>query len=235
MRRTLVLTMMLSASCLPEGHEWVQTIETPPRTGDVISAVAAMPECGELRGGGTIRWRAGEFTCGPGERPATGCAWPGEARPRVDVAYCGDAAASSLAHQLCHLCGYEDDVETEACAFRARETMTDAQEPPGAWDWSIDFPVGVAEVIDAVSVMPDCASVGSGGVINWHSGDFFCVPNGAPAMGCAWLGTRPVIVDVAYRSHARDSALAHELCHVCGYRDEVAAEACAVRALQTIR
>jgi len=233
MRRTLVLAMMLSASCLQEGHEWVQTIEAPLRTGDVICAVAAMPECGELRGGGTIRWRAGQFACGPGERPATGCAWPREAPPRIDVAYCGDAVESSLAHELCHVCGYENEVETEACAFRARETMADCQAP-GEWEWAADFPVGVAEVIDAVSVMPDCASVGSGGIIQWRSGDFFCVLNGAPAMGCAWLGTRPVLVEVAYRSYAKDSALAHELCHVCGYRDEVAAEECAVRALRAI-
>jgi len=234
MRQALFLATLLTTSCLTQDHDWIQTVEAPVRMVEVICAVAAMPECGEVRGGGAIRWRAGEFVCGPGDRPGCGCSWPREAPPRVEVAFQEDAATSWLAHELCHVCGYEDQVEAEACAFRALQTMAGCPESLVAWDWTVDLPTGVAEVIAAVADLSECSGVRSGGIINWHAGDFLCVPNSAPAMGCAWPNAKPVVVEVAYRARAKDSALAHELCHVCGYTDEATTQACAIRALQAL-
>jgi hypothetical protein len=70
--------------------------------------------------------------CNGSTAPVVGCAYPYQKPARVEVVYRGSAwegtpqnpLVSTLAHELCHVCGYVDGPDAEeqadACAMRAR-------------------------------------------------------------------------------------------------------------------
>lgn len=124
--------LLLLAGCSSGAAPWSQSVvDLPYHADEVVKAVAALPECDAVRQGGVIHWRDSTLTCG-GARTVSGCAHPFETPPRVDVVMRGDAwdgppdkpEVSSLAHELCHVCGYVDGPDAEAqadsCAMRAR-------------------------------------------------------------------------------------------------------------------
>jgi hypothetical protein len=105
---------------------WYQTVVGIPQYADeVVSAVAALPECEAVRAGGEIRWRA-TVSCGS-EPFARGCTYVGRKPLLIEVVYAPNAwetpDVSTLAHELCHVCGYTDGPDAEAqanaCAMRA--------------------------------------------------------------------------------------------------------------------
>jgi len=104
----------------------------------------------------------------------------------------------------------------------------------GGWTQSVELPVDVEEVIDAVSDLPECPQVATlSGVIYWVPVDFTC--NGIRVTGCSFPDENPPRIEVVANRSAWDTSLAHELCHICGYtggpdRGEAEAEACAYRA-----
>lgn len=119
--RHLALVALL-AGCASSDRWSQEVVELPLNASEVIDAVAAMPECEAVRGGGVIHWRAA-LTCGS-PLPVNGCAYPFERPPRVEVVYepsalGADGRPARLAHELCHVCGYLDEAEADACAFRA--------------------------------------------------------------------------------------------------------------------
>ena len=95
---------------------WSQRYEPPQDTSEVISAVSSFIECDSVRRGGIISWRPQSFECKG--IASDGCATL-ESPPRVDVVYRGSAWGTSLAHELCHVCGYLDENEAQGCAYRA--------------------------------------------------------------------------------------------------------------------
>jgi hypothetical protein len=118
----------LAFSCSSGSSGWEQQFE-PPRDADlVIETVASFPECEAVREAGVIQWRPGPFQCSK-VLLADGCAWPTRFQKVVEVNISkgqnGSAWDTSLAHELCHLCGYLNEAEASACALRAR----DAGEP----------------------------------------------------------------------------------------------------------
>ena len=128
--RPIVLLLLVTACSAasdspPASDSWLETVvELPSATRAVVDAVAALPECGGIHGGGLIRWRAGMFMCG--NVPALGCSYPTAKPPRIEVAYSGSAwdgkdGVSTLAHELCHVCGYTDETDASACVVRASE------------------------------------------------------------------------------------------------------------------
>jgi hypothetical protein len=123
--RWLTLLVMLAGCSSSTSEGWGQAVvEFPTGTGEVVEAVAALPECDRIREGGMIHWRLGLFTCR--DRPAEGCSYPFERPPLVEVVLSGSAwsgvdGVSTLAHELCHVCGYLVEAEANACAMRARE------------------------------------------------------------------------------------------------------------------
>lgn len=126
MRRVERLLLVLLAGCSPTSDAWRQRVEELASQGNaVIDAVAGLPECaGAMRNGGVIHWRAVVYCRGTAV-PVLGCSYPYEHPPLVEVAFesaWGNAnpARSTLAHELCHICGYTDEEETEACARRAK-------------------------------------------------------------------------------------------------------------------
>jgi hypothetical protein len=123
--KPIALLLML-AGCSAPSDGWVETVaDLPSSTMEVVDAVAALPECGGMRaGGGVIHWRAGALFCGG--RPTTGCTYASERPPRIEVsitpsAWDGADGISTLAHEVCHVCGYTDEIDASACARRARE------------------------------------------------------------------------------------------------------------------
>jgi hypothetical protein len=105
----------------------------------------------------------------------------------------------------------------------------------------LEPPLDTEEVVAAVAALPECSAVRErGGLIHWRP-LVFC-GSAQPVSGCAYPGKDPPLIELTYRSSAWDgppqsplvSALAHELCHVCGYIDgpdrEAQADACAMRA-----
>lgn len=235
MRWTLALALL--AGCAPGAGGWDERFEPPPGTAQVIEAAAALPACAELARGGVITWHAGEFMCG--QTLAQGCAWPAR-RPAEIHVLVGFPPESPLAHELCHLCSRDGDPEAtaEACAaqVRLRLGVLDLPAPPpgpyqAAARWSERFapPREVARVIEAVERMPECVAVRAGGELTWRTGPFTC--RGALATSCSDVGGEVTRVSVLGRcDRAQDTRLAHELCHVCGYQDDLEAEACAFRA-----
>ena len=112
----------------PKTGAWSQSIDLPRHAEEVIQAVAALPECDAVRQGGNIHWTDSSLTCGS-VLPVSGCSYSSNP-PSVFVVMRGDAwdgppnEPSSLAHELCHMCGYTDGPDKEAqadsCAMRAR-------------------------------------------------------------------------------------------------------------------
>lgn len=133
-RLVLCLTFLGALACGGSGSSktaaWSQSIDLPLHTEEVIQAVAALPECDAVRQGGNIHWTDASLTCGSPQQ-AAGCSYPSNP-PQVFVVMRGDAwdgppdkpLVSSLAHELCHVCGYTDGPDAEAqansCAMRAR-------------------------------------------------------------------------------------------------------------------
>lgn len=115
----------------PASLRWTQTTaELPAHAAEVVEAVAALPECRSVRAGGVIHWRNSVF-CGT-LVPSTACAYPFERPRRIEIvlradAWAGTLAApevSTLAHELCHVCGYIEgpdrgEAAASACALRA--------------------------------------------------------------------------------------------------------------------
>ena len=109
---------------------WSQSIDLSRHAEEVIQAVAALPECDAVRQGGNIHWTDASLTCGSFAQ-VSGCSYPSNS-PQVFVVMRGDAwdgppktpLVSSLAHELCHICGYTDGPDAEAqadsCAMRAK-------------------------------------------------------------------------------------------------------------------
>ena len=90
----------------------------------MIAAVAKLPECADLPSKpGKIQWQS-EVFCGSGFQPVKGCTYP-TAHPVVQVIFqsawgVDSPENSTLAHELCHACGYTDEREASACAERAK-------------------------------------------------------------------------------------------------------------------
>jgi len=124
-----IALLLLLAACSPSSDSppasdsWRETVvDLPSATKAVVDAVAALPECGAIQVGGLIHWRATMFLCGG--VPALGCSYPSAKPPLIEVAYSGSAwdgkdGVSTLAHELCHVCGYTDETDASACALRA--------------------------------------------------------------------------------------------------------------------
>lgn len=133
---TLAMVALALPGCSGSG-EWHQTVVSIPLDADeVVAAVASLPECREaLSRGGVIRWQP-LVRCNGTAAPVWGCSYPTKDPPEVDVTYRQSAwngppekpDVSTLAHELCHVCGYTDQVGdsgtyepmTDACALRAR-------------------------------------------------------------------------------------------------------------------
>lgn len=105
----------------------------------------------------------------------------------------------------------------------------------------VEPPRDTDEVVAAVASLPECGALRDrGGIIRWRP-LVYC-GTAQPVSGCAYPYRDPPLIELVYRSSAWDgppqsptvSALAHELCHVCGYVDgpdrEAQADACAMRA-----
>jgi hypothetical protein len=122
--RPLALVLVLAA-CSPASEGWSEAVvELPYSTMEVVDAVARLPECAGVLDGGVIHWRATSFLCGG--VPALGCSFTSEKPPRIEAVYVqsawdGTDGVSTLAHELCHVCGYTDETDASACAVRARE------------------------------------------------------------------------------------------------------------------
>jgi len=124
---------LLAPACDGGAASWQQRIEEVPADADeVLAAVASLPECGALLRGGIIRWRP-VVHCGT-VQPVSGCSYPAADPPLVEVVYRPSAwdgpshkpLVSTLAHELCHVCGYTDgpdrgELQADACAMRARD------------------------------------------------------------------------------------------------------------------
>jgi hypothetical protein len=123
--------LLLLAGCSGPIPWSESVVELPRHTDEVVNAVASLPECGGVRHGGVIRWRA-RVTCNGSAAPVAGCAYPDRKPPLIEVVYQGSAwdgtpampEVSTLAHELCHVCGYVDgpdaEAQADACAMRAR-------------------------------------------------------------------------------------------------------------------
>ncbi len=135
---TTQLDVTLVAGCSsPAKGPWTERVVEPPGdTAEVVAAVASLPECGAaLQRGGIIEWRAVITDCPqpgtPDFQPPWGCTHLDEDPVRIEVALRYSAwdpppsgsNVSTLAHELCHVCGYVDgpDYQTQAdgCALRA--------------------------------------------------------------------------------------------------------------------
>jgi hypothetical protein len=92
----------------------------------VFASVAALPECADLPSKtGTIRWLPSVWC---GTEPAVGCTYPDAHAIQVQVIPqtawgVQNPDQSTLAHELCHACGYRDEREAEACAQRSRSNF----------------------------------------------------------------------------------------------------------------
>jgi hypothetical protein len=113
-----LVLLLAAAGCAP-GQQWKQELALPDGALEVMDAAASLPECDGLREGGDIIWHAQEFPCLPRALLACGCTYV-QARPRIEVTYRGAVEDSALPHELCHACGYVDELETDACAYRLR-------------------------------------------------------------------------------------------------------------------
>lgn len=101
----------------PAGR-WQERYQPPREVARVIAAVERMPECHAVRAGGVLTWRTGPFECRGAL--AASCSDLGAEVTQVSVLGRGDRAQDTrLAHELCHVCGYLGEEETEACAWRA--------------------------------------------------------------------------------------------------------------------
>lgn len=125
------LAALLAGGC-SGGLPWQQELDGLPLHADeVVAAVSSLPECSAaLARGGRIVWKP-VVTCGS-PAAVSGCSYPDANPPLVEVEYRQSAwdgppsrpEVSTLAHELCHLCGYTDGVDyqrqADACAMRAR-------------------------------------------------------------------------------------------------------------------
>jgi hypothetical protein len=65
--------------------------------------------------------------CG-GPAPVAGCSYPFARPPRIEIVYVSSAwdrarinpHVSTLAHELCHVCGHLAEPDADACALRAQ-------------------------------------------------------------------------------------------------------------------
>jgi hypothetical protein len=131
------LATLLALVCCSCSSHWSQKVEgLPLHAEEVVEAVASLPECGVLRKGGEVHWRA-SISCGqqgPVQVPISGCAHPDDDPPYVEVTMRVDAwegtpdhpEIPTLAHELCHICGYTDgpdkgEKQADACAMRAKK------------------------------------------------------------------------------------------------------------------
>jgi hypothetical protein len=120
--------MLLGAACSRADGTWEQHLDgLPLHSTDVIAAVGALPECADaIRSGGIIVWKP-MVTCNGSPEPVSGCAHPFSDPPTIEIVYRTSAwdgtaerpSLSTLAHELCHVCGYTSEVEATACAQRA--------------------------------------------------------------------------------------------------------------------
>lgn len=115
----------------PASRRWTQaTVDLPAHATEVVEAVASLPECVAVRQGGVIHWRSA-VSCGT-LIPSVACAYPFERPRRIEIVMRGDAwqgtpaapEVSTLAHELCHICGYingpdRGEAKASACAIRA--------------------------------------------------------------------------------------------------------------------
>ena len=126
------LALLSSIDCSKASDLWIDSESSGllhEQTLVVIDAVASLPECSALRQGGSITWTIKWILdCRPGAGPAKGCTWLGPP-PRIELLY-GAAwvipgEISTLAHELCHACGYTEEFEADACSERARVNYHD--------------------------------------------------------------------------------------------------------------
>ncbi len=134
-RSATALLVPMLAGCQSSSDAWQQDVSELVAQGNaVIDSVASLPECATLRQGGLIHWRATVPPCPPYPGPVVGCARPDQNPRRVDVIFESAWNAtvnpdkSTLAHELCHLCGYTDEREAEACAQRSHAYFTPLTE-----------------------------------------------------------------------------------------------------------
>ncbi len=246
----LVLVAACSARTIESPGVWTESVvDLPQDAAEVISSVAALPECGAVPAQGVIEWGP-RVTCGTPPEAAAGCAHPSEVPLRLEMVYLPSAwqgrdgePVSPLAFQLCRICGYTDgpdaDAQASACAMRAKILRSEARS---LWEQDVvSPPTDTQQVIAAVGALPECGLLANGGVIHWRS--VFSCGSPLPVAGCAYTGESPPRIEIGYTPSAWDgsqatpaiSTLAHELCHVCGYqlgpeRGEAAANDCALRA-----
>ena len=125
-----LLAALLVAGC-GKSHDWKQTIEELPLDADeVVAAVASLPECEAVRRGGRIVWKP-LVHCNGSPVPVSGCTYPTRDPPLVEIVYRTSAwdppgpgsNIPTLAHELCHVCGYyggpDGEAQADACALRA--------------------------------------------------------------------------------------------------------------------
>jgi len=132
-----VLLLSLLAGCKSASDTWqMDDSELIAQANAVIDSVAALPECAGVTQGGLIHWRAEMPLCPPYVGPARGCSHPGWNPRRIDVVIQSawnsseNPNLSTLAHELCHMCGYTDEREAEACAQRSHAYFAPVPEEP---------------------------------------------------------------------------------------------------------
>ena len=121
----LVLVLLAGCDGASNADAWQQQgwSELVAQSNAVLDAVDALPECAGLRSkGGIIHWQT-QVSCGS-PLPVIGCTYPRPRSPVVQVEFesawgINHPDKSTLAHELCHACGYTDEHEAEACAQRA--------------------------------------------------------------------------------------------------------------------
>ena len=119
----------LTAGGRPGGDKWLaawqqDAAELGRQTEAVIAAVASVPPCrAAMERGGRIQWRAQLATCTPCSPYVLGCYEVGSEHARVDLVFESayepanrdPRGLSTLAHELCHVCGYVDEFDAMQC------------------------------------------------------------------------------------------------------------------------
>jgi len=213
---------LLVGGCRPASTSWKKdTSEIVAQANAVIESVASLPECSELRAGGLVHWRA---VMPAGSAQDAGSTTFVAGRPRIDLVLesawnpLGNPDHSTLAHELCHVCGYADEREAEACAQRSHERFEpipeapldaeDSMVPPApvtpaaaAWEQDLsEVTLQTDAVIDSVAALGECLALGKGGLIHWRAVMPMCltpglswaarIPGGALAVWI-WSSSRP--------------------------------------------
>lgn len=130
----LLLALLSGCHGAPDGWQQQGMSELVAQGNAVLDAVDALPECAGLRSkGGIIHWQTQVF-CGGSPVPVLGCTYPRARPPVVQLVFesawsAANRETSTLAHELCHACGYTDPDETEACQRRARLNYVPPKNP----------------------------------------------------------------------------------------------------------